>query len=68
MRSYSGSEIKRRVYSNIHIYSKDNIELRGVSDVKINHGSLQSDWTSTLFKSSRKTACKSLTASILALI
>ena len=54
-----------KIYVNIYIhgvftknpYSKPlarnvvNIEPHNVTDVRINHGSLQSDWTSALFRS-----------------
>ena len=50
------------------LYSNNNIESRDVSDVKINHGFLHliGRWRCSAL--SRKTACKCITASNLALI
>ena len=36
------------------MYFNGNIDPRDVSDVKINHGSLKSDWTSALFRRQKK--------------
>ena len=49
------------------LYSNNNTEPCNVNDDKINHGSLQSDWTLALLCSLKKTVCKNFTVSILGL-